>query len=147
MLLFSLSTHFDWDYPFGFLTTNSAGLFRDFPPSPHVCKSFPIRFSNPPISFSLAEGGRCLFVLPTPFSPRSEDTSSVVSGVLLRLLSPFLHPDVAVANRSRLIPSRMAWSNSLGTSTSAIWKSIFREWRTTSAPILISFSRNVINVQ
>jgi len=31
--------------------------------------------------------------------------------------------------------------------TSAIWKIILREWRTTFAPILISFSRNVVNVQ
>ena len=58
-----------------------------------------------------------------------------------------LHPDVAVANRSRLIPSRMARNNSRGTATSAIWKIICREWRTTFAPILISFSRSVVNVQ
>jgi hypothetical protein len=41
----------------------------------------------------------------------------------------------------------MVWNNSRGTATSAIWKMIFREWRTTFAPILISFSRNVVNVQ
>jgi hypothetical protein len=41
----------------------------------------------------------------------------------------------------------MAWNNSLETATFAIWKTIFREWRTTFAPILISFSRNVVNVQ
>ncbi len=58
-----------------------------------------------------------------------------------------LHPDVVVADLSRPIPSKMARNNSRGTATSAIWKTIFREWRTTFAPILISFSRNVVNVQ
>jgi len=33
------------------------------------------------------------------------------------------------------------------TATSAIWKTICREWRMTLAPILISFSRRVVNVQ
>ncbi len=54
-----------------------------------------------------------------------------------------LHPDIAVANLSRPIPSRTARNNSLGTATSVIWKIICREWRTTFALILISFSRNV----
>jgi len=58
-----------------------------------------------------------------------------------------LHPDIAVANLSRPIPSRIARNNSRGTAASAIWKTIFREWRTTFAPILMSFSRNVVNVQ
>src|ERR1700728_1687585 len=58
-----------------------------------------------------------------------------------------LHADDATANRNRPIPSRIARNNSLGTATSAIWKTIFREWRTTFAPILINFSRNVVNVQ
>jgi hypothetical protein len=45
----------------------------------------------------------------------------------------------------------MARNNSRGTATSAIWKTIFPEWRATFAPILIracfengSFSFNVI---
>src|SRR5208283_3991324 len=67
--------------------------------------------------------------------------------VFMRWLSLFLHPDGAVANLSRPILSRMARNNSRGTATSAIWKTIFPEWRTTFAPILISFSRNVVNVQ
>ena len=58
-----------------------------------------------------------------------------------------LHPDVAGANLSRPIPSRMSRNNSRGTATSAIWKIICRAWRTTFAPILINFSRNVVNVQ
>ena len=41
----------------------------------------------------------------------------------------------------------MARNNSRGTTTSASWKTIVREWRTTFAPILINFSRNVVNVQ
>ncbi len=54
-----------------------------------------------------------------------------------------LHPDIEVANLSRPIRSKIVWNNSRGTATSAIWKTIFREWRTTFAPILISFSRSV----
>jgi hypothetical protein len=41
----------------------------------------------------------------------------------------------------------MARNNARGTATSAIWKTVFLEWRTTFAPILINFSRNVVNVQ
>jgi len=41
----------------------------------------------------------------------------------------------------------MARNNSRGNTTSAIWKTILREWRTTFAPSLINFSRNVVNVQ
>jgi hypothetical protein len=67
--------------------------------------------------------------------------------VFMRVLSLFLHPDIADDNLSRPIRSKMARNNSRGTATSAIWKMIFREWRTTFAPILISFSRNVVNVQ
>ena len=100
------------------------------------------------IGFSLAKGAICRQLrLATGFSMPSEDTSSVVSSISLRLLSLFLHPDVAVANLSRPIPSRMTRNNSRGTATSAIWKTISREWRTTFAPILMSFSRNVVNVQ
>ena len=58
-----------------------------------------------------------------------------------------LHHDVAVANLSRPIPSKMARNNSRGIATSAIWKIICRAWRTTFAPILINFSRNVVKVQ
>jgi hypothetical protein len=41
----------------------------------------------------------------------------------------------------------MVRNNSRGPATSTIWKTICREWRTTFAPVLISFSRNVVNVQ
>lgn len=44
-----------------------------------------------------------------------------------------LHPDIAVANRNRPIPSRMARNISFGTAISAIWKTIFREWHTALA--------------
>jgi len=43
--------------------------------------------------------------------------------------------------------SGMARNDARGTATSAIWKTTFRAWRTTFAPILISFSRSVVNVQ
>lgn len=36
---------------------------------------------------------------------------------------------------------------SLGTATSAVWKTICRDWRMIFAPISISFSRSVVNVQ
>ena len=44
-----------------------------------------------------------------------------------------LHPVAAAGNLRRSIPSRMARNNSRGSATSAIWKTIFREWRTTFA--------------
>ena len=43
--------------------------------------------------------------------------------------------------------SKMARNNARGTAASAIWKTTFRECLTTFAPILISFSRNVVNDQ
>jgi hypothetical protein len=58
-----------------------------------------------------------------------------------------LHPDIAAANLNRQLPSRMARNNSRETATSAIWKTIFRELRTTFTPILFGFSRNVVHVQ
>ena len=118
--------------------------FRDFLPTPQVCKSI---FQSA-LGFSLAQGGASLrFVLFTRFSTRCEDTFSVVSIVFMRVLSLLLHPDAAAGNLSRPMPSRMARNNSIGTATSAIWKTIFPEWRTTFAPILINFSRNVVSVQ
>ncbi len=110
--------------------------------------SFASLFSKSTVAFSAARDlFRRDFVLHRPFSPGCEDTSSVLAVVFMRLLSLFLHPDIAVANLSRPILSRMARNNSRGTATSAIWKAIFPEWRTTFAPILISFSRNVVSVQ
>jgi len=61
--------------------------------------------------------------------------------------STFPHPVAAAGDLSRPIRSKIVWNNSLGTATSAIWNTIFREWRTTFAPILISFSRKVVNVK
>ena len=58
-----------------------------------------------------------------------------------------LHPDTAGANRRRSIALRMDRNKSLGNATFAIWKPTCRDWRTTFAPILISFSRNVVNAQ
>jgi len=135
---------FNWDFPFGFLPTTSVGSFGDSLSAPHVCKSF---FQST-LGFFMAQGTlRCDLRLFTRFSTRCEDTFSVILGVLLRLLSLFLHPATPVGNLRRSIASRMALNNSRGTATSAIWKIICREWRTTFAPILISFSRNVVNVQ
>jgi hypothetical protein len=58
----------------------------------------------------------------------------------------FHHPVADAGDLSRPIRSKMVWNNSRGTATSAIWKTVFREWRTTFAPILISFSRNEASV-
>jgi hypothetical protein len=98
--------------------------------------------------FSLAEGAlRCHLCLSAHFSTSREDTSSVVSALFMRLLSLFLHPDNTVTNFRRSMAFRMSRNNSQGTATSSIWKTILLEWRTTFAPILISFSRNVVMVQ
>ena len=50
-------------------------------------------------------------------------------------------------SRSRRIRSRIAPNNRFGTATSAIWKTTYRECATTFAPILMSFSRNVVSDQ
>src|ERR1035438_2919054 len=64
------------DFSFGCLPTTSAGLFRDYRPTPQICKNF-FRFA---LGFSLAQGVfRCFFWLASPFSPGCKDTSSVVS--------------------------------------------------------------------
>src|SRR5208282_5104267 len=104
---------------YGFQPTTRVGLFRDFLPAPQVCKNFfPVRSG-----YSLAQGRfDATFGSQRPFSPGCEDTSSVVSSIPLRLLSLFLHPEVAVANLRRSIACRMDRNNSLGTATSAIWK-------------------------
>jgi hypothetical protein len=68
--------------------------------------------------------------------------------VLLSAISPSRHhPDTGVGNLSHPILSRMVRNNSREIATSAIWKITCRVWRTTFAPILISFSRNVVSVQ
>ena len=43
--------------------------------------------------------------------------------------------------------SRMLRKSHRGTAASAIWKITYREWATTFAPILMSFSRSVVNDQ
>jgi hypothetical protein len=48
---------------------------------------------------------------------------------------------------NRWIRSKIAASNSRGTAISAIWKITYPECVTTLAPILISFSRSVVNDQ
>ncbi len=48
---------------------------------------------------------------------------------------------------NRWMRSRIVANNSRGTATSAIWKITYPECLTTLAPILISFSRSVVNDQ
>src|ERR1017187_5013930 len=58
--------------------------------------------------FPAREMFRRHFVLQCPFSSECEDTSSVFP-VFLCIFDTFrVHPDIAVANLSRPIPSRMA---------------------------------------
>jgi hypothetical protein len=102
-------------------------------------------FQSVPVIFWYWAGSMPLLAPNTHFLPDAKTPLPCV--VFMRLLSLFLHPDNTVANRSRPILSRMARNNSRGIATSAIWKITFREWRTTFAPILINFSRNVVNVQ
>jgi hypothetical protein len=108
---------------------------------------FAVLFSNPHDCSLAQDCFDAYFGFQRLFSPGCEDTSSVVAIVFRRLLSLFLHPNNAVANLSRPIRSKMVWNNSLGTATSAIWKTTCQKWHTTFAPILISFSRSVVNVQ
>jgi hypothetical protein len=49
--------------------------------------------------------------------------------------------------RSTSIRRRISAKSCLGMATSASWKVTLRLWRTTLAPILISFSRKVVNDQ
>ena len=51
------------------------------------------------------------------------------------------------AGPNRWMRSRIATNNSRETATSSIWKTTCREWVTTLAPILMSFSRSVVNDQ
>jgi len=126
------------------MPTAGMGRFRDLLLTPQVGKSFfPVRSR-----FLSGKGALHSDLRPsTGFSTPCEDTAPVVFIVFKRVHSLFRYPDAATGNLSRPIPSRMARNNSRGTATSAIWKIICREWRTTFAPILVSFSRNVVNVQ
>ena len=76
-----------------------------------------------------------------------DDTSSVVCAVLMQFISSLPYPDATTGILRLSIFSRIARNNSLGIATSAIWKITCREWCTPFAPILMSFSRNVVNDQ
>jgi hypothetical protein len=129
------------DFPFGFLPTTSVTLLRDFLPAPQDCKSIL------PVLHRFLSGTGVDLLSGAPFHTLFHPMRTH----LLRSFRCFdmvgLHHDVAVANLSRPIPSKMARNNSRGIATSAIWKIICRAWRTTFAPILINFSRNVVKVQ
>src|SRR5713101_9795423 len=47
--------------------------------------------------------------------------------------------------RSRAISDKISWNICRGTATSAIWKTTYRQWLTTFAPILISFLRRLVS--
>lgn len=65
----------------------------------------------------------------------------------MQFLPLFIYPLAPAGSLRRPVACKMDRNTCRGTATSAIWKTIFREWRATFAPILISFSRNVVNVQ
>src|ERR1017187_7218773 len=95
------------DFPYGFLPTTSVELFCNF----LLLHRFARTFSSP-LGFSLAQVMICRqLCLSTHFSMPSEDTSPVVSIVFMGVLSLFLHPDIAVANLSRPIRSKIVWNN------------------------------------
>jgi len=83
-----------------------------------VIASLPIAFHQGPT------------VLPYPYSLRA-----------------FGYPVASTRTLSRPIRPRIAANNSRDTATSAIWKMRYRAWQITFAPILITFSRNVVIVQ
>ena len=66
---------------------------------------------------------------------------------LRRQTSPENRRFHAGASFNCAILARIAANISRDTATSAIWKMTYREWATTFAPILISFSRSVVNDQ
>ncbi len=71
-------------FPIWFLAHDQRGLFRNFLPAPQIWKSF---FQSA-LSLSLAKRAlRWPLSLFTRFSMPSEDTSSVVSAVFIRVLS------------------------------------------------------------
>jgi hypothetical protein len=126
-----------WDFPYGFMPTTRVSLDRDFRPASQFCKAFFIFFPVRP-RFSLAKHALKFVPFHTLFHPTRRHPLRSCSGFAFASLQP----DIAVVNLSRPIRSKIVWNNSRGTATSAIWKIIFREWRTTFAPILISFSRS-----
>ena len=94
---------FNWDFPFGLLPTNGGGGFRDLLPALLICKTF----SKSALGFCPAQEVVCRhFVFKCSFSPGGEDTASVVALVLCDSFH-FFHPDIAIANLSRPIRSKM----------------------------------------
>lgn len=77
----------------------------------------------------------------TLFHPHAKTPPPWFPVFLCNSIHFFLHPDTADGNLRLSIAPRMARNNSRGTATSAIWKITCREWPTTFAAILISFSR------
>ena len=74
-------------------------------------------------------------------------TAPVVRASSRRFVVCCRHPGTGSRGLSRRMRSRMLRKSHRGTATSAIWKMTYRAWVTTLAPILISFSRNVVSDQ
>ncbi len=135
------------DFPFELLfmaQTNYSQLLSWFYlPIARLCKPFAV----PKPRFSVELGLRGAdFHLPTRLGNRYQKHLPLLTDVFIRFLSPLIIRLPQEACR-RSIPNRMARNNFRGTAASAIWKTICRECQTTLAPILIGFSRNVVNVQ
>jgi hypothetical protein len=65
-------------------------------------------------------GFRPVFALRLALLVEQEDTSPMAINLFLSSGSLFIHPDAALATRSRSIARRMSRNNSRGTATSAI---------------------------
>ena len=71
-------------------------------------------------------GCRPVLMLRLALLAVQEDTSPVAINPFLGSGSLFVHPEAALATRSRSIARRMSRKSSRGTALSAIWKSILR---------------------
>ena len=138
----------DLGFPIWLYVHGEQGLFSAIFCSFHSFSSlnyyFLVRTPCPLLSRSVLSA----FVFPiTPFQTVVKTPLPWFSVFLCKSFHLFLYPDADDGILRLSIALRMSRNNSRGTATSAIWKITCRECRTTFAPILISFSRNVVNDQ
>jgi hypothetical protein len=87
----------------------------------------------------------CNHLLITSFPQRQDMPPPAILRLPKVFSVPFTYP-VPGDSRNWAILSRMAANSCRGIATSAIWNVTYWACRTTLAPILISFSRNVVRV-
>ncbi len=139
------SIRFMRDFPFGLMFMVQIKFSRSFPRfSSHrlVCQS---SLSTAKIGFFRAAALFATdFCAPTSLVDQRQRQFTRIDWCFHAL---FIQPPARTVGRKRSMAVRMVRNNSRGTATSAIWKTTCRECRTTLAPILINFSRRVVNVQ